>query len=45
MPGVRAAAGTARMTHTLLIAWAAFSAGVGVGFVVCALFMGGNDGQ
>ncbi len=29
------------MTHALLIAWAAFSAGVGVGFIVCGLFIGG----
>lgn len=33
------------MTIALLIAWASFSAGVGVGFVVCGLFLGGKDGN
>ena len=30
------------MTIALLIAWVAFSAGVGVGFVICGLFLGGK---
>lgn len=30
------------MTTALLIAWVAFSAGVGVGFLICALFLGGK---
>lgn len=34
--------GREHVRHCLLIAWAAFSAGAGAGFVVCALFMGGN---
>ena len=33
------------MMHALLIAWAAFSAGVGVGFVICGLFLGGKCGD